>query len=149
MKRVLITAWPQGWYTHDREVNPAEAVLDEGGKYTLKNVWLGVTVENQDSVTNEYQYYYRYLLQFGLSVEPMLGLVDLTGIRFDRNTIMNVLEGCGINRLSCANPFQMLLRKNKLGYLRRRNWSRRKADAPGLAVRHQGPVSNREGCRSF
>jgi len=90
-----------GWYTHDRETNPAEAVLDEGGKYTLPNVWLGVTAENQARADERIP----ILLQIPaavrfVSVEPMLGQVNLTGIRFDRNTIMNVLEGCGINRLS-------------------------------------------------
>lgn len=37
-----------GWYVHDREINPMEAVLDEGGKYICPNIWLGVTVENQE-----------------------------------------------------------------------------------------------------
>ena len=70
-----------GWYTHDREVNPAEAVLDEGGKYTLKNVWLGVTAENQQRAEERIP----ILLQLPaakrfVSVEPMLGPVDLTEV---------------------------------------------------------------------
>ena len=65
-----------GWYTHDREVNPAEAVLDEGGKYTLKNVWLGVTAENQQRADERIP----ILLQIPaavrfVSIEPMLGPV--------------------------------------------------------------------------
>lgn len=65
------------------------------------NVWLGVTAENQQRADERIP----ILLQIPaavrfVSIEPMLGPVDLTGIRFDRNTIMNVLEGCGINRLS-------------------------------------------------
>lgn len=65
------------------------------------HIWLGVTAENQQRADERIP----ILLQIPaavrfVSVEPMLGLVDLTGIRFDRNTIMNVLEGCGINRLS-------------------------------------------------
>ena len=76
----------------------------EARKWALKpvqNVWLGVTAENQQRADERIP----ILLEIPaavrfVSVEPMLGLVDLTGIRFDRNTIMNVLEGCGINRLS-------------------------------------------------
>lgn len=68
-----------GWYTHDRETNPAEAVLDEGGKYTLPNVWLGVTAENQQRADERIP----ILLQIPaavrfVSVEPMLGQVDLS-----------------------------------------------------------------------
>ena len=70
-----------GWYTHDRETNPAEAVLDEGGKYTLPNVWLGVTAENQQRAEERIP----ILLQLPaakrfVSVEPMLGPVDLTEV---------------------------------------------------------------------
>lgn len=69
-----------GWYTHDRETNPAEAVLDEGGKYTLPNVWLGVTAENQQRADERIP----ILLQIPaavrfISVEPMLGPVDIAG----------------------------------------------------------------------
>lgn len=67
-----------GWYIHDREGNPTEAVLDKGGKYTLKNVWLGVTAENQARADE------RIPILLGIpaemrfvSVEPMLGPVDL------------------------------------------------------------------------
>ena len=67
-----------GWYIHDREGNPTEAVLDKGGKYTLKNVWLGVTVENQEQADKRIP----ILLQIPavvrfVSVEPMLGPVDI------------------------------------------------------------------------
>lgn len=69
--------------------------------FGLPNLWIGVTAENQQRADERIP----ILLQIPavvrfVSVEPMLGQVDLTGIRFDRNTIMNVLEGCGINRLS-------------------------------------------------
>lgn len=69
------------WYTHDREVEPAEAVLGTGGKYTLPNVWIGITVENQSRVEERIP----ILLQIPaavrfISVEPMLGPVDLTKI---------------------------------------------------------------------
>ena len=92
-----------GWYIHDREGNPTEAVLDKGGKYTLKNVWLGVTAENQARADE------RIPILLGIpaemrfvSVEPMLGPVDLTNVQFDRYTRMNVLEGCGISARSPA-----------------------------------------------
>lgn len=67
-----------GWYTYDRDNQPAEAVLDAGGKYTLKNVWLGVTAENQQRADERIP----ILLQIPaavrfVSVEPMLGPVDL------------------------------------------------------------------------
>jgi len=86
-----------GWYIHDRDGYPMEAVLDEGGKYTLKNVWLGVTAENQQRTDERIP----ILLQIPaavrfVSVEPMLGPVDLTNIKFDRWTTSNVLEGCGV-----------------------------------------------------
>ena len=67
-----------GWYIHDRDGYPMEAVLDEGGKYTLKNVWLGVTAENQQRADERIP----ILLQIPaavrfVSIEPMLGPVDL------------------------------------------------------------------------
>ncbi len=65
-----------GWYIHDRDGYPMEAVLDEGGKYTLKNVWLGVTAENQQRADERIP----ILLQIPaavrfVSIEPMLGPV--------------------------------------------------------------------------
>jgi len=68
-----------GWYIHDRDGYPMEAVLDEGGKYTLKNVWLGVTAENQKAADERIP----ILLEIPatvrfVSVEPMLGPVDLS-----------------------------------------------------------------------
>lgn len=67
------------WYNHDREVEPAEAVLGTGGKYTLPNVCLGVTVENQAYADERIP----ILLQIPaavrfISVEPMLGSVDVS-----------------------------------------------------------------------
>jgi len=68
-----------GWYIHDQDGYPMEAVLDEGGKYTLPNVWLGVTAENQQRADERIP----ILLQIPaavrfVSVEPMLGPVDLS-----------------------------------------------------------------------
>lgn len=61
------------------------------------NVWLGVTAENQQRADERIP----ILLQIPaakrfVSVEPMLGPLDLTNIRFDKWTVMNLLEGCGI-----------------------------------------------------
>jgi len=63
----------------------------------LPNVILGVTAEDQERANQ------RIPLLLGnwmgptmVSVEPMLGPVDLTDIRYDRWTEMNVLEGCGL-----------------------------------------------------
>lgn len=73
-----------GWYTHDRETKPAEAVLDGGGKYTLKNVWIGVTAENQRAADERIPVLLEIpaVLRF-VSLEPMLDLVDLTRIGGD------------------------------------------------------------------
>lgn len=65
-----------GWYIHDRDGYPMEAVLDEGGKCTVKNVWLGVTAENQQRADERIP----ILLQIPaavrfVSIEPMLGPV--------------------------------------------------------------------------
>ena len=82
------------------EDSPTNVTLEVEGHFG-RHIWLGVTAENQQRADERIP----ILLEIPaavrfVSVEPMLGLVDLTGIRFDRNTIMNVLEGCGINRLS-------------------------------------------------
>jgi protein gp37 len=69
--------------------------------WPYKNVWLGVTAENQQMANERIP----ILLQIPavvrfVSVEPMLGPVNLMGIPFDRHTTMNVLEGCGISTKS-------------------------------------------------
>ena len=83
-----------GWYIHDRDGYPMEAVLDEGGKCTVKNVWLGVTAENQKAADERIP----ILLQIPaavrfISVEPMLGPVDLTRIIYDRQIVIDALNG--------------------------------------------------------
>lgn len=70
---------------------------DEQGLHIQPNVWLGVTAENQEMADRRIP----ILLQTPaavrfVSVEPMLGPVDLTNVQFDKWTRMNVLEGCGI-----------------------------------------------------
>jgi protein gp37 len=65
--------------------------------WPLPNVWLGVTAENQARADERIP----ILLQTpavvrGVSVEPMLGPVDLTAVQLDKYTHMNVLEGCGV-----------------------------------------------------
>lgn len=76
-----------GWYIHDRDGYPMEAVLDEGGKYTLKNVWLGVTAENQQRADERIP----ILLQIPaavrfVSIEPMLGPVVIIDGKRNMNT---------------------------------------------------------------
>jgi len=76
-----------GWYIHDRDGYPMEAVLDEGGKYTLKNVWLGVTAENQQRADERIP----ILLQIPaavrfVSIEPMLGPVVIIDGKWNMNT---------------------------------------------------------------
>ena len=60
------------------------------------NIWLGVTVENNNNLWRIEE-----LLQIPaavrfVSIEPMLGPVDLTAVQLDKYTHMNVLEGCGV-----------------------------------------------------
>ncbi len=62
-----------------------------------EHIWLMVTVENQRRADERIP----ILLQTpavvrGVSVEPMLGPVDLTAVQLDKYTHMNVLEGCGV-----------------------------------------------------
>jgi protein gp37 len=66
-----------------------------------RNVWLGVTAENQDQADERVP----ILLQIPaakrfVSVEPMLGPVDLTNIKPDKYLNMNVLEGYGVSKKS-------------------------------------------------
>ena len=86
-------------------------------KWPLSNVWLGVTAENQEMADNRIP----ILLQTPaavrfVSVEPMLGPVDLTSVRFDRSISMNVLEGCGINLKSYAQSIPNIF-CNKLDWV--------------------------------
>lgn len=76
-------------------------ILNHFSADIFKNIWIGVTAENQEQAEKRIP----ILLQMPaavrfVSVEPMLGPVDLMSIQFDKNTTMNVLEGCGINQKS-------------------------------------------------
>lgn len=69
----------------------------DGKEYPLaRNIWLGVSVEDQQRADERIPHLLRTpaAVRF-LSVEPLLGLVDLWHVQFDRHTAMNVLEGCG------------------------------------------------------
>jgi protein gp37 len=83
-----------GWYAHDDPHHPAEAVLDEGGKYVLRNVWLGVSAENQRTADERIP----ILLQTPakkhfVSVEPVLGPVDLQHLQFGGEIEIDCLNG--------------------------------------------------------
>lgn len=72
------------WQTHET----GEGYLNEG------NVWLGVTTENQQRADERIP----ILLQIPaavrfVSVEPMLGPVDLTRIVYDRQTVIDAIRG--------------------------------------------------------
>lgn len=74
--------------------------------WPLPNVWLGVTAENQQTADERIP----ILLQIPaavrfVSVEPMLGPVNLECVQFDKYTHMNVLEGCGT---SLRSPCQAI-----------------------------------------
>lgn len=65
------------------------------------NVWAGVSVENQQAADERIP----LLLQTPaavrfLSCEPLLGPVDLLGVRFDSHTRMDVLSGRGVTTRS-------------------------------------------------
>lgn len=67
----------------------------------LRNVWLGVTVESQTQANQRIP----LLLQTPaakrfVSIEPMLGPVNLTAIDFNRDVTCNVLDGAGLSRRS-------------------------------------------------
>lgn len=66
------------------------------GKEPLPNLWLGVSVENQKAADERIPHLLRTqaVVTF-VSVEPMLRPVDLTWVRFDRWTTINVLDGFG------------------------------------------------------
>ena len=66
-----------------------------------KNVWLGVSCENQDTANERIP----HLLSIDatvrfLSCEPLLGYIDLDDIAFDRYTSMSVLHGTRLSRKS-------------------------------------------------
>lgn len=96
--------WLDGWGDDDTRrcwIESFGAVYDwmSGPKYwpaVLPNVWLGVTAENQETADERIPILLKIpaAVRF-VSVEPMLGPIDLMSVRFDRHTRMNVLEGCG------------------------------------------------------
>lgn len=111
--RVLDWLWWLGEYWPGD--SPVNINLSAKGHFG-KHIWLGVTAENQKRADERIP----ILLQIPaavrfVSIEPMLGPVDLTSIRFDRHTIMNVLEGSGTNRLS---PYQSI----RNAFCNRINW---------------------------
>jgi len=61
----------------------------------LTNVYLGVTVENQDATWRVGELLKIPAAGYWVSVEPMLGPINLMHTRVDRHTVLNVLEGCG------------------------------------------------------
>ncbi|MEW6016452.1 MAG: phage Gp37/Gp68 family protein [Pseudomonadota bacterium] len=68
--------------------------LRQNQPWPLSNAWLGVSVSTQVDADERIPPLLATpaAVRF-VSVEPMLGPVDLTHVRFDRYTVMNVLEG--------------------------------------------------------
>lgn len=62
------------------------------------NVWLGITVCNQEEADRDIQKLLAVpaAVRF-LSMEPLLGAIDLSYIQFDTFTHMDVLSGCGVS----------------------------------------------------
>jgi len=62
-----------------------------------ENIWMGISASTQE--TFDQRWYYAGQIEAAVrfvSLEPMLSPVDLTDVRIDRYTRMNILEGCGI-----------------------------------------------------
>jgi protein gp37 len=68
--------------------------LDFMRKWPLFNVWLGVTAENQQRADERIPILLQILaaVRF-VSIEPMLGPVDLTRIVYDRQTVIDAIRG--------------------------------------------------------
>jgi hypothetical protein len=87
---------------HTGNAGPEDTIPSRQGPI-LPNVWLGITVCNQEEADQDIP----KLLAIPagkrfLSIEPMLGYVDLCGISFDRHTTFNILDGCGIDKYALA-----------------------------------------------
>jgi protein gp37 len=65
--------------------------------YPLPNVWLGASVEDQTAADARIPHLVRLRgWRIFLSMEPLLGPVRLTDVRFDEHTRMDVLSGSGL-----------------------------------------------------
>ena len=82
------------------------------------NVWLGVTVENQDAANERIPAILGTpaAVRF-VSAEPMLGPVSLWRIRQDRWTIYNALEGCGDTSRGVGGQMSPSVFGNKLDWV--------------------------------
>lgn len=105
------------WFTDNRSMFVAGAAQQLGHRWLLpdipmrewwplKNVWLGVTAENQEQADKRIP----LLLQTPaavrfVSVEPMIGAVDLTRVVYDRVIEIDALNGlCGWPRAHAPFP---------------------------------------------
>jgi len=77
--------------------------IDDPGGWPLPNVWLGVTAENQEQAAARIHLLLRTpaAVRF-VSVEPMLGAVDLTSVKFPHGGYENVLRCDVSQRAKCA-----------------------------------------------
>ncbi|KLU63087.1 phage protein Gp37/Gp68 [Peptococcaceae bacterium CEB3] len=82
------------------------------------NAWIGTSVENQAAADERIPLLLRTpaaTVRF-ISAEPLLELVDLTSVQFNKYTTMNVLEGCGINLKSVCQAIPNIF-SNKLNWV--------------------------------
>ncbi|WP_374713791.1 DUF5131 family protein [Symbiobacterium terraclitae] len=82
---------------------PLPGIPADDPPWPLPNVWIGVSVENQAAADERIP----YLLQTPAAVrfvscEPLLGPVDLTAVRPDAYTVLDVLNGCGVTTRPAA-----------------------------------------------
>jgi len=76
---------------------PSPACTTPSGVEVPENVWMGCTICNQQETDEKIPVFLRAPGKKFLSIEPILGRVDLLDVRFSRSSRYNVLEGCGIN----------------------------------------------------
>jgi protein gp37 len=68
---------------------------------TSEKYWYGTTVTSQAD-TQKLAYLGGLASKTFVSIEPLLGAVDLENVQFGRHTTMNLLEGCGVNSKNCC-----------------------------------------------
>lgn len=100
---------------YDNQKRPAVNRCD----LPLRNVWCGTSVENQAAADERIPHLLRapVAVRF-LSVEPLLGPVDLANVRFDRHLTMDVLEGTGVTtRGPCGQSIPNVWSQNKVNWV--------------------------------
>ena len=98
----LIKATPHlDWLIVTKRIGNVKNMLPEDWGDGYPNVWLLITVVNQIEADRDIPKLIDTPAAIrGLSIEPMLGYIDLTYIQFDAFTTMDVLSGNGLSTIS-------------------------------------------------